>query len=108
MWLRSSRLFAGLYPIYIVAVSVCLFSAMLLDMRAPTGCQEPLNPNWPFHLLNLKAIVKLHMCIMSCVADMGAGLTYQCSYCGKGWSAEADSSKDKPKVGLRCPCLLTP
>ena len=35
---------------------------------------------------------------------MGARLTYQCSYCGKGWSSEADSSKQKPKVGHMCPC----
>ena len=86
-----------------MSVSGCLFSAMLLDMRAPNVRFDPASPSsaWPYHLPNLEALINFNMYIMAAIED-GAGFTYQCSYCGKGWSGKTDSVQREPKVA----CLV--
>ena len=84
-----------------MAVSGSLFSAMLLDMKAPKGPRIAADSttSWPYHVVNLKAISDFNSNTMMACTD-GAGLSYQCSYCGKGWNSKDDSNHGKPKVLL--------
>ena len=98
---KGLSLRAELFPLYVMAVCGSLFSAMLLDMRAPKGARNAADNNvsWPYHAANLKAISDFMSNTMMACTD-GAGYSYQCSYCGKGWNSKDDSSQQKPKVIL--------
>ncbi len=100
-WLTDIQFPAAHYPVYVPAVSGCIFSAMLLDMRAPkapfSGPAQS-NKSWPYHLINLTAIAKFNVAILCGARHEMAGQTYQCACCGKAWNSKSDSSKEKPKV----------
>ena len=102
--LTRSPLSAELYPVYVMAVSGCLFGAMLLGMRAPTGPCNTAEPtaSSPFHLLNLQAVTLFKVGILE--GCHNGSTTYQCSYCGEGWASRADSIHQRPKVRLLSPC----
>ena len=79
-----------------------LFSAMLVDMRAPRVLRSPgdMNTSWPYHVANLRAIASFLVNTMLACLD-GAGSIYQCAYCGIAWSSatsKVSHSKQKPKV----------
>ena len=80
---------AELFPVYVIAVSECLFSAMLVVLKAPKTLREATKPDtsWPYHLANLKAISDTHAAFMMACTD-GGGITHQCSYCGKAWNSK--------------------
>ena len=92
---------AEYFPLYVMAVTGSLFTAMLLDMKAPKVKRVPADPttSWPYHAANLKAIFDFITSTLSACID-GAGTSYQCSYCGKGWNSLGHSSKQRPKVIL--------
>ena len=100
---------AEVFPLYIMAVSGHLFSALLVDMRAPRVPRNPgdMNTSWPYHVANLRAIASFVVNTMLACLD-GAGSIYQCSYCGIAWSSttpKVSHSKQKPKVTLHTPLL---
>ena len=97
--LRGSRLAAEYFPLYVMAVTGSLFTAMLLDMKAPKFKRVLADPttSWPYHAANLRAIFDFITSTLSACID-GAGTNYQCSYCGKGWNSLGQSSKQRPKV----------
>ena len=102
--LRHGCACAEVFPLYIMAVCGHLFSAMLVDMRAPRVPRNPgdMNTSWPYHVANLRTVACFLVNTMLACLD-GAGSIYQCSYCGIAWSSttpKVSHSKQKPKVTL--------
>ena len=83
-------------PLYLLAVSGCIFSALLVDMTRPNE-SNPLGPSFPYHTDNTAGVIQFHWQLMRTCVESG-GVTHQCAGCGKAWSSRAQGRLQRPKV----------